>query len=161
MKLSIPRSLLAAVKAEAEAAYPRECCGLLVGLDTPQGTRITASHPSANLAEGSGRDRFEVDPQLRFDLMRALEGGPERIVGHYHSHPDGPPAPSVTDLAMAWEPEFFWLITAVAGTRAGAVTAHRIDPATGRFAEIALVIEDGPGRPGPHGNPLPRSKGLD
>ena len=39
--------------------------------------------------------------------MRA--GGP-RLVGHYHSHPHGPPEPSRTDRALAAPDGMIWAI---------------------------------------------------
>jgi len=111
---------------------------MLVG----RGTRIvtvTRVVASPNLLAGSG-DRFEVDPALRFGLMRALEGGDERIVGHYHSHPDHPAEPSARDLAMAFEPDLVWLITAVAGGQAIHTTAHRLDAGRHRFRPVGLRL---------------------
>lgn len=132
------------LKRAAEKAYPEECCGLLLGrgADDVEVTRVVASPNVA--ADESGaprrRDRFEVDPELRVALMRETEGTALRIVGHYHSHPDHPPAPSARDLESALEPEFIWLIVGVEKGRAGPVTAHVFEPGARAFREIALVI---------------------
>lgn len=135
----IPRPLLDQMAQSAEHAYPEECCGLLIGHgDDATGIAVTRVAASRNVAEGRQRDRFEVDPRLRFDLMRALEGGSERIVGHYHSHPDHPARPSAHDSEMAWEPDLVWLIVSVANGRADEITAHMFDPDAGRFREIPL-----------------------
>ena len=124
----------------AEAAYPEECCGLLVGRCEASGDRVvTRVVASPNVAEGGARDRFEVDPQLRFDVQRALEDGPERIIGHYHSHPDHPAQPSERDLEMAWEPDLVWLIVAVEDGRATETTAHLLDRDEGRFRPMRLA----------------------
>jgi proteasome lid subunit RPN8/RPN11 len=98
----LPSTLRSQIFAEARAAYPRECCGLLEGA----GARITALHPARNLAEEP--DRFEIDPAEQFRLMR--EG--RRIVGCYHSHPDGRAEPSPRDAEHAGEAGFLWLICA-------------------------------------------------
>lgn len=120
--------LLEAINDQAQNAYPGECCGLLAGRPVPDGTlTVTRVVASANTAEPPAPDRFEVDPQVRFDLMRALEGTDEEVIGHYHSHPDHPAKPSDTDLAMAFEPELVWLITAVINGTAGRTRAWRLD----------------------------------
>ena len=138
--IALPPSLLKRIVDAAEAAYPEECCGLLVGRTDASGGRVvTRVEASPNVVEGGTRDRFEVDPQLRFDLLRALEGGPERIIGHYHSHPDHPAQPSERDLEMAWEPDLVWLIVAVEKGRATRITAHLMDRDAGRFREIRLT----------------------
>ncbi len=146
----VPRRLLKSIRDLAEAAYPRECCGLLIGRnDGPAAITVTRIAESENVADGPGHDRFEVDPQVRFDVMRQLglieAGGAatvaptaERIVGHFHSHPDHPARPSQTDLEMAFEPEMIWLITAVEDGRAAQTTAHVLDSSAGCFRELSL-----------------------
>lgn len=126
---------------EAEQAYPRECCGLLVGHSDAEVHQVTEVHVSANLAE-SDHDRFEVDPALRLALQKRLRGGPDRVIGVYHSHPDHPAQPSETDLQMAWEPELIWLITSVANGQAIHTTAHFLADGGTRFAELPLHTTD-------------------
>lgn len=99
---------------------------------------VSGIQPARNVAERP-RERFEVDPQIRFDLMRRLRGTSERIVGHYHSHPDHPAAPSRHDAEMAFEPDLVWLILAVVAGRAAAITAHIRDPDGEGFRSLALA----------------------
>ena len=134
------------INAQAEGAYPGESCGLLAGRVEPDGSvTVTRVVASPNVADPPGDDRFEVAPQVRFDLMRELDDtGPdstgEAIVGHYHSHPDHPAKPSKTDLAMAFEPELVWLITAVVSGTAGRTRAWRLDRETGVIQDVAMEI---------------------
>ena len=140
--IGLPRPLLRRIRAAAEEAYPAECCGLLVGRQDGEGRlEVTAIEPSPNIAT-SGNDRFEVDPRVRLDVMRALEGAPEDIIGHYHSHPDHPAKPSERDLEMAFEPNFVWVIAAVEGGRATEVRAHVLDASSGRFRELEVHTQD-------------------
>ena len=125
--IRLAREGLRAIEAAGEDAYPFEACGLLVGHLGANGVyEVTRVMPSRNVAiDATGRrDRFEIDPKLRFDVMRACEGTDDAIIGHYHSHPDHPAEPSGTDLSMAWDKEFVWVIVAVTKDGAGAVTAH-------------------------------------
>ena len=145
--IRIPAPCIETIKAAAETAYPDECCGLLVGRDGDAGDIVvTAVAPSPNVARGDHADSFEVDPQVRFDVMRRLdrknaEGGtPTRIVGHYHSHPDHPPQPSARDLDMVYEPELVWVIVAVDDGHAVGMRAHRLNEAANRFDEIELAV---------------------
>ena len=139
------------IAAAAEVAYPEECCGLVVGRLRENGDiEVMRVAPSRNIASDDAgsprrRDRFEVDPELRFALMRETEGTDLAIVGHYHSHPDHPPGPSAHDLASCFEPELVWLIVAVEKGRAGEITAHRLDEKAGQFRAIPLKTE-GAGR---------------
>lgn len=106
----------AAIQDAAAAAYPNECCGLLVG-EGEDVVTVTDVVPTANTADDPRR-AFAIDPQDQFNLLRATRGTPRRVVGHYHSHPDGSPSPSRHDLAMAYDPAALWVV--VAASRAGA-----------------------------------------
>jgi proteasome lid subunit RPN8/RPN11 len=141
----LPGAVREQLTREAEAAYPDECCGLLVGRRQADGaTAVERAVASANVATCRRHDRLEVDPRVRFALTRELAGSSSAIVGHYHSHPDHPAEPSATDRAMAFEPDLVWLIVAVspdrAGepARAGTVRAFRI-AAAGNVFELPIV----------------------
>jgi proteasome lid subunit RPN8/RPN11 len=120
----------------AARSYPRECCGLIEGVSREDGWHATAVHEAANVAENPTR-HFQIDPQAQFDLMRALRGSDRRIIGCFHSHPDGMPAPSATDRSHASESDFLWLI--VGGSAEGGLTlgVHHFVEETG-FVPIAV-----------------------
>lgn len=139
--IRLPRAIAAEIGGFAEQAYPEECCGLLVGRDLESDAiAVTRAVASANVAESDRRHSFEVDPQVRFHLMRALEGTNQRIVGHYHSHPDHAPVPSAHDLARAFEPDLAWLIVGVAAGHAGPCAAFRLAPDGSAFRPESLEI---------------------
>ncbi|MBT3990293.1 MAG: M67 family metallopeptidase [Rhodospirillaceae bacterium] len=129
------------IEQAARAAYPAECCGLLVGKRTAETVTLSRIVPSVNLLADQGNDRFEIDPQIRINLERELRGSDDSIVGHYHSHPDHPAQPSETDLEQAFEPDLIWLIVSVRDDEATDVKAHMIDPATGTFVEISCQVK--------------------
>lgn len=99
-----------AIAAHAEATYPDECVGLLLGTLESDGEtkRITAIYTAENTWQGqvslaenddatSRRDRFYLDPK---DYLRADREARARgldVVGCYHSHPDHPAEPSGRD----------------------------------------------------------------
>lgn len=111
LRLALSAENRALLESWAAGAYPDEACALIVGTGDPPA--ITRLVPCANIAEDRRR-RFEVDPAARIRLEIALRGTAERIVGVWHSHPNGRPEPSATDAAMIYEPDLIWLITAVA-----------------------------------------------
>ncbi len=138
--IHLPRRVLARVEAASVAAYPDECCGFLVGRD--DGARIDVSRhvASPNLA-ADRRHAFEIDPQLWLDLRRDLADGPERLVGLYHSHPDGPAAPSPRDRQDAWHEGFAWLIIALSDGAVVEAKAWRyVSPENG-FRPIELHLD--------------------
>jgi len=109
--LHLSDELAAAVLQAAARAYPNEACGLIEGIDTADGWRALAIHEAANVAGDPAR-RFLVDPEVQFALLRKLRGTERRIIGCFHSHPNGRAEPSATDRANAYESDFLYLIAA-------------------------------------------------
>jgi len=138
---------LKAIADNAEAAYPREACGLLVGRQLPGDHRVVARVERAENVAADPRKTFEVDPGLRIGLERELRGQALAVIGHYHSHPDGPARPSAHDLEMALEPDLAWLIVAVGQGQASHLRAYlpRLDRQG--FRVLPIVERTEAGRP--------------
>ena len=107
MAVAIASSVLACVVGEAAAAPDREVCGLLLG----EPDAVTMHLPACNVADDPRRF-FEVDPAALVAAHRAERAGGPKVVGHYHSHPDGAPEPSTADAAAAAWDDALWLIVA-------------------------------------------------
>lgn len=105
MEIAVTSAVRTAILAETRAAYPRECCGLLFGSDAT----VTTPRPATNI-HPTPESHFEIDPQALIDAHRAMREGGPRLVGYYHSHPDGPPEPSATDRALAARDGMIWAI---------------------------------------------------
>jgi proteasome lid subunit RPN8/RPN11 len=95
------------IVAHAREDAPAEVCGVLAGTHgaAADGGASTA-HASARAtnAADSPRNRYEIAPAEQLELMRELEADGDEVVGFYHSHPRGPPAPSNVDAHEAtWE----------------------------------------------------------
>lgn len=107
MQIEVTSHALAAMRAAAAAAHPREACGLLLGT----GGRITAARTAANV-HPSPETRFEIDPQALIAAHRAARAGGPAVLGYFHSHPAGAPEPSATDRACASGDGRIWAIIA-------------------------------------------------
>ncbi len=107
-RVELPPALAAAIRSAADAAFPGECCGLLEGTRDGAVFRIAALHPGRNLSDHP--DRFQIDPADHFKAQKAARANGRRIIGCYHSHPQGAAQPSATDLAGAAQNDFLWLI---------------------------------------------------
>ena len=133
----LPAAQRAAIAAHAAADYPHEACGLLVGRRNSAGMMVSQAVASANVADDPAH-RFEIDPGLRLRLQRAARDENDEILGHYHSHPDGPARPSATDRAGIYEADLVWLIGAVAKGRLEHIAAFMPWADCGGFDEIEL-----------------------
>lgn len=135
----ISRAVLAAAAADAmlgfaAGAAPAEACGLLFG--DKAGMRIAEATLARNVAP-TPDIRFEIDPQALFAAHRRDRAGPGRLLGVWHSHPDGTPAPSRHDAAGITERDWLWLIAA-----GGRITAWLPDGAG--FRPVPLAIGTSP-----------------
>ena len=116
MRLVLADALGDEIAKAAKAAFPRECCGLIEGVEDEGGFQATALYPVRNLAADAGR--FEIDPAGRIAAAKAARAKGRAIVGCYHSHPNGIAQPSPEDFSGAEEESFLWLIAATDGTEA-------------------------------------------
>lgn len=97
--MHISEHLLQRMVAHAVAAYPAECCGLLVG----QGEEVQAVEPAHNPYALLRADRFQIDPLDHVRIFEAARRAGQRIIGCYHSHPEGMARPSTIDRRHAQE----------------------------------------------------------
>jgi proteasome lid subunit RPN8/RPN11 len=125
---------LTAIQRHAEAAYPEECCGLLLGITQRQGgdteTDEADDHivlevlPTQNAwsesllvqdseqASTTEARRYAIDATTIVKTQRYARGKGWDIIGIYHSHPDHLAVPSEWDRAWAW-PQYSYVIVSV------------------------------------------------
>ena len=132
MKLLLPESLVAQIRQAATLSFPRECCGLIEGLAHDGQFDATHLHPARNLADEP--DRFDIAPEDHLAAARTARARGKRLIGCYHSHPNGRLQPSPRD--GGGEEDFLWLIAATDGAsaRLGAWLYH-----PGRFTPVELM----------------------
>lgn len=123
MSLSWTPAVVAALRPWAEACYPFEGCGVLVGTDNGQGLRRAVRFvPLANVlrskekaaaglletaaqtlgarVDTQGQFEFVMDPaEFNRAAVEAARDGLD-VVGVLHTHPDHPARPSATDAAQ-------------------------------------------------------------
>ena len=122
------------MRRHASAAYPEECCGMLLG------RRNSVLHvvPAPNTADPANRrTTYAIDPREILRVDREARTKNLEIIGYYHSHPDHPAVPSATDRALAWEGILYLIIPATA-TGSGEPRAWKLRP-TGEFSELPLT----------------------
>lgn len=139
MRVRLAPGLAARIVAEARAAFPKECCGLIEGVVGEGRIGAVQLHPTPNLA--GEPDRFEIAPEAHFAALRAARGAGRAIIGCYHSHPNGIARPSAHDLAGAGEENFLWLIAALTAPQ-GPVTLKAFRYSGRHFAESGITGAD-------------------
>lgn len=73
--------------------------------------------PCFNIAVDPAR-AFEIDPAQLIAAHRQARGEGTKVVGHYHSHPNGREEPSDRDREMIGAPGEIWIVLANGRARA-------------------------------------------
>lgn len=138
--LLVTSGAMATLLEQAAAAAPEECCGLLISdviTDTCEGVvvRIDRAEPARNVA-ADPLTTFEIDPATLLCAHKMARAGGLRLVGYYHSHPNGRAAPSPCDQEMASGDGRVWAILANAE-----VTFWQDAPSG--FEPLSYGVEDG------------------
>lgn len=94
--------LIEQLRAEAQARYPQEACGLIVAVG-----KKTKFMPCRNISH-LPNEQFVMSPE---DWIKAAEMG--EVVALWHSHPNGNCKPSEPDRAGCEASQIPWLISAV------------------------------------------------
>ena len=93
--------------AHTQALFPFEACGLLAGQDNV----ISHVYLIDNILHSPVA--FEMDAQQQIEAMLHVEEQGLDLTAAFHSHPQGPPSPSPTDVASAYYPELAQIIVAL------------------------------------------------
>jgi proteasome lid subunit RPN8/RPN11 len=100
----------------AEATYPRECCGAMLG-DHCEGRKVvTAAVPLPNSFDGAQGARYEISPEDLLAADRAARDHGLALLGIFHSHPDCDAYFSGTDLQNSC-PWFSFIVLSIQNGR--------------------------------------------
>ncbi|MEQ1604222.1 MAG: M67 family metallopeptidase [Pyrinomonadaceae bacterium] len=141
--LSLTEQQLGAIKAHAEADYPHECGGLLLGrLDAENSKTVTETLPMENTADVETRhDRVLIDPRaLMLADRKAREKGLD-VIGYYHSHPDDEAVPSQFDLDHAL-PVWSYIIVSVRDKKAVDWNSWEMESDRSKFNKEVVVLSE-------------------
>ena len=112
--VQIMKAVVDSIKRHGAGAYPEEGCGFLIGPDAAP-RRIDEFRAATNIETEGRALRYRVDPRETLAVTKALSGKGREILGFYHSHPDHPARPSVTDL----ERGFTWYTYVIVAVEKG------------------------------------------
>ena len=122
--------------ASALEADPAECCGLIGG--TEDGT-AKSIYSLRNVAADKVVS-YEAAPEDLFAAQRQMRERGEELLAIYHSHPrSAEPAPSETDVRLAYYPQAVYFIVGLAGPQP-VIRAFRISEGEERWEEVEYVI---------------------
>ena len=121
--------------AHAKESDPAECCGLIGGA----ASRVTSIYPLHNIAANTIVS-YEAAPEDLFAAQRQMRERSEELFAIYHSHPrSSEPAPSETDVRLAYYPQAIYFIIGLAGPTP-VIRAFRIAEREARWEQVEYAI---------------------
>ena len=127
MSLRLPDAMLEEIRRHGAAAYPAECCGVMLGRSGGTDAKeVVRLWPAVNRRTDDPH-RYLIAPEDLRRLEQEVQGEGLEIVGYYHSHPDHPAEPSVYDAAHAW-PWYSYLIVRIEQGQPREAASYTLDP---------------------------------
>jgi len=133
--IRLARALREQMTRHADACLPEEACGLLGGLDGEARLALAVANQLHSPV------RFRMDPSEQLRAFQSLEAAGLELIAIYHSHPNGPPTPSPTDITEFAYPGVLALIL-MPGDGGWEVRAFEMLP--GGFRESPVQYSDEP-----------------
>jgi len=117
--LLLSSGLEAKIRTVGEAAYPDECCGILIGEIDSNGRKNVKRIEAVNNSREDGEKyhRFLITPEDVFRAERDAQTAKLELIGFYHSHPDHLASPSEFDREHAL-PFYSYVIVSVEKSKA-------------------------------------------
>lgn len=112
--ITLSRDVYDDIVEHAISGTPSEVCGVLGGEHGDDRSHVTVVRRTANVAD-TPQSTYRIDPAEQIEVMDEIEEDGRDVVGFYHSHPNGPPRPSVTDTAQAHWTNYSYLIVDFGG----------------------------------------------
>jgi len=157
MVLKIRSEQLQIIQRHAEADYPAECCGILLGQVEGDSKEVSEVAPIPNLRHDparaeellplddpgheSERNRFLIDPREQLRVEKDARARTLTVLGYYHSHPDHPARPSGYDREHAW-PWYSYVIVSVEQGRARDTRSWALHDDRAGFEPEPLELEE-------------------
>ncbi|MDH5765257.1 MAG: M67 family metallopeptidase [Gammaproteobacteria bacterium] len=103
--IKLPRTVVNQLLRQAQLTPELEICGLISAKDDS----IYKVYPVNNIATDK-QHMFDMDPGKQIQAMKTMRNNNETLFAIYHSHPDTPAEPSITDIEQSSYPEALHLI---------------------------------------------------
>jgi proteasome lid subunit RPN8/RPN11 len=130
--LSLSSEQMEEMKRHIEDCYPEEGCGILGGFTD----RVVWVFPITNMLHST--TRFQMDPREQIDAFFKIEDAGGKLIGIFHSHPNGPEFPSESDVRENAFPEAVHVIWHHIDEEWN-YQAYRIDP-VGGVVEVGIIL---------------------
>ena len=141
--LYLSSEMEAEIRTAGEAAYPDECCGVLIGGIDNDGAKIAKRAEAVNNSREDGEKyhRFLITPEDVFRAEKTARAAKLELLGFYHSHPGHPASPSEYDREHAL-PFYSYVIVSVENGKAKDIRSWELSSDRTIFLPEKYITED-------------------
>ncbi len=134
--IHIPPEPWREIVAHAEAAYPNECCGALLGrIEGPE--KVVLAVRELENAHSSPRAHYLIRPADLLAVAKDAAARELRLIGIYHSHVEAEAHFSAEDLANSW-PWYSFVVLSVRERRVCEATSWLLERTEARREPLQL-----------------------
>ena len=144
MKITIRKEDFDAIYQRALQERPDEACGLIAGVDLPDGTReIRKVYLLTNTDHTN--EHFTIDPREQLQAIKDMRANGLTPLGNWHSHPETPSRPSEEDKRLANDSRASYLIISLAEEGNPVLNAFHVETVDGEkvVRKEELIISSG------------------
>lgn len=156
MSLKLTAEHLRLICTDAQSAYPKECCGLLLGKISQSGKTLVEVISTENVWSTEAAESFQkidatldpmanqnthytIAPEIMLKVQKEARDRQLDVIGIYHSHPNHPAIPSEFDRVCAWQ-AYSYIIVSVPQGKAGELLCWSLDD-NHQFQSEEIVVE--------------------
>jgi proteasome lid subunit RPN8/RPN11 len=141
--LNLSSELKKNIRISGETAYPNECCGIILGKISDNGTKNAKRTVDIdNASENNERyHRFLITPEDMFKAEQIARTAKLEIIGFYHSHPDHPSMPSGYDKEHAL-PFYSYVIVSIDYGKAQVLTSWELTDDRADFVQEEITEKE-------------------
>lgn len=138
----MPHHLQEGLRRQAREQYPQECCSLLMGDLADDRVVVKEVVPASNITDRDPRRNYLIDWQTLLGGLTRSRLMSGKVVGFYHSHPDGELYPSPSDIRAAW-PGYVYLIGCVDRLGETRIVGWWVHDGTSHFEPLSIRVDQG------------------
>lgn len=134
--IKLSQKLYKRMKKAAAQALPEEICGLIGGEVLGTDKIIREIYILENTDHS--HEHFSMNPKEQFAAVRDMRLRNFAPLGNFHSHPEGPSAPSKEDKRFAYDKTASYIIISLADIKNPVLKSFRIDGDKSEEEEILI-----------------------
>jgi proteasome lid subunit RPN8/RPN11 len=144
IKLVLSPELHRQIEREGSAAFPNECCGILIGKDLKDARGelrlVRKLVQGKNAFEADEQyHRFSIDPRAQVKAEREAAAEGLTVLGFYHSHPNHPARPSTYDRDHGW-PFYSYVIVSIQDGKPELMTSWVLNETSNEFENQEIIV---------------------